>query len=168
MKPLIDNRLRSVLLSVGACLALLAAYYMAIDHEPIPPQTEIVYQACLGVPCRPFRLKLDGDGAVTLGGGEAVYSYRVSTFAVRRVLRVFRRQAFLDRDVMAYGAAGGPACVLGLSENHRKTALTHVCGTRAPEIVKPLEALEQATRFRDIIAQNPAVMRDLQVRRRMP
>ncbi len=52
-----------------------------------------------------------------------------------------------------------------LHSDHRLIALTHACGTTAPEIAKPVEALETATRFRDIAAGNAAVMRDLQVER---
>lgn len=159
-KPLIDNRLRNVLLSMLACIALMVAYYMAIGQDKIPPDTRILYQGCLGAPCHAFRLTLDGMGAVSLSDSAGARTYKVSAFAVRRVLRTFKRQGFLDRDITAYSAGNGPACLLSLQAAHRKTALTHLCETPAPEITKPVAALEEATRFREILAGDRRVAHD--------
>ncbi len=160
-KPLIDTRFRSVLFSIGVCLALIMAYYMAVGQAHIPPDTEIVYQGCAGTPCHAFRLQVDHDGAVSLMTDSGSYRYRISAFALRRTLRVFNRQRFLDRDVMSYSANGGAACELSLRLDHRLTALTHACSTQAPEIARPVEALEQATRFREVAAGDAEVRRDL-------
>ena len=164
-KPLIDNRLRSVLFSMGVCIALMAAYYISVGQDNIPPDTEITYQGCVATPCHAIRLKVVADGSVSLSNGTGAYRYHISTFALRRVLRVFKRQRFLDRDVAAYNAAGSEACVLGLHLDHRLTALTHACATQAPEIAKPLAALETATRFREIAAGDPTIIHDLSVER---
>ncbi len=162
-KPLIDNRFRSVLISIGACMALIVAYYMAVGQEKIPSDTQIVYQGCIGAPCRAFRLEIAHDGAVRLLDDTGASSYKISTFALRRVLRVFNRQHFLDRNVMAYDAGSGAACELSLQMDHRLTALTHACDTQAPEIAQPVEALEQVTRFREVAAGDAVVRHDLGV-----
>ncbi|MEI9905243.1 MAG: hypothetical protein WDN06_15780 [Asticcacaulis sp.] len=162
-KPLIDNRLRNVLLSMGACIALMMAYYMAIGQDKIPPDTQIVYQGCDGQPCRAFRLSVDAGGAVMLKSDSGIRHYHVPVFAVQRVMRVFKRRDFLDRDIMAYNTGVGPACLLSLETGHRKTALALPCSTLVPEIAKPILALEDATRFREVLAGNPAIMRNLKI-----
>ncbi len=162
-KPLIDNRLRNVLLSMGACIALMVAYYMAVGQDKIPPDTQIVYQGCDGNPCRAFRLSVDAGGAVTLKSDTGTRHYHVPVFAVQRVARVFKRQDFLDRDIMAYSAGGGPACLLSFETGHRKAALTHACSTPLPEIAKPVSALEDATRFHEVLAGDLVALRDLKV-----
>lgn len=164
-KPLIDNRLRSVLMGVGACMALLVAYHMAIGRDPIPPDTRIVFQGCAATPCRAVRLEIGHDGATTLMSDSGVYRYKISDFALRHFLRVFHRQAFLDRDVAAYDAGGRQACMLDLEMAHRKTAPVYACEAPPTEIAGPLTAVEQATRFREIAAGDAITMRDLRVER---
>ncbi len=162
-KPLVDNRLRSVLLGVGACMGLMAAYYMAVGRDPIPPDTRIVFQGCIATPCRAVHLEIGHDGATTLMGDSGVYRYKISDFALRHVLRVFHRQAFLDRDVAAYDAGGRQACMLDLEMAHRKAAPIYACDAPPPEIAGPMIALEQAARFREVAAGDAAALRDLKV-----
>ena len=158
------KRLRNTLISVLICAGLMAAYYVSLGQAPIPPDTRIVYEALdCGGPCSVFRLEVDAAGAVSLRDASHIRRYRISPFAMRRILRAFDRTQFLSRDVNAYLPPRPPVCDLSLRENHRLLALRHGCGAEALELAGPVAALEQATQFRRILAGDAAVARDYHV-----
>ncbi|HWU49175.1 MAG TPA: hypothetical protein VN042_04820 [Asticcacaulis sp.] len=154
------KRLRNTLVSVLICAGLMAAYYVSLGQAPIPPDTRIIYEALdCGGPCPAFRLEISADGAVSLRDASHIWRYRMSQFALRRILRAFDQTQFLSRDVNADLPRHPPVCDLSLRENHRFLALRHGCGAQAPEMAAPVAALEQVTQFRKILAGDAGVMR---------
>lgn len=153
--------MRNVLLSAGVCIALFAAYYMAIGTEKIPADTRIHFDArgCADA-CALFAVDLSGDGRVTVTDRQGQkLDYTISQLAVRRVLRVFRQQAFLERNVSAYTpGTSALVCRLSLSENHQMTAIRHACGETSVEIAKPLAALNLATHYEAVVKHDPAIL----------
>ena len=136
IKP-IHPRLRNVLLSSGLCVALIAAYYMAIGNETVPPDTHIVFSE-IG-----HRIDVTGDGRATIattGAGDVVR--QLTKTQMRHVLRAFRHENFLELDVARFGPrAGDAACSLGLTLDHRKTVILYGCAHPPAEIVAPLKGL---------------------------
>ncbi|MDI7774506.1 DUF6438 domain-containing protein [Asticcacaulis sp. EMRT-3] len=158
------KRLRNTLVSLLICAGLMAAWYVSLSGQVIAPDTRIVYEAqdCGGA-CPVFRLEITADGSVSLSDATQVYTYRISAFALRRILRAFDRTQFLTRDINAYLPSRPPVCDLALSEDHRKISLRHACGADAPELADPVRELEAATRFRAVLAGHPSVLRELHV-----
>jgi hypothetical protein len=156
------KRLRNTLVSVLICAGLMAAYYVSLGQAPIPPDTRIVYEALdCGGPCPAFRLEIDDDGAVSLRDASHVWRYRISQFALRRILRAFDQAQFLNRDINADLPRHPPVCTLSLRQNHQMLAIRHGCGSQAPELSGPRAALEQATRFRNLLAGDRTAARDV-------
>ncbi|HTN39892.1 MAG TPA: hypothetical protein VLZ84_01995, partial [Asticcacaulis sp.] len=150
--------LRNTLFSLLFCFGLIVAYYATTGNQPLPPDTYITYES-VGV----FRLDIDTNGHVRLADQQGIYSYKISKFAVRRILRTFRQVDFLGRDILAYGDVH-TNCILTLTENHQKAAIRHDCETRAMELLKPAQTLNQVTRFRSILKGDKAAMRDYNVK----
>lgn len=156
------KRLRNTLVSVLICAGLIAAYYVSLGQTPIPPDTRIVYEGLdCGGACPVFRLEISADGAVSLRDASHIWRYRISQFALRRILRAFDQAQFMNRDVNADLPRHPPVCDLSLREDHRLLALRHGCGAQAPELAAPVAALEQATQFRKLMAGDRATARDL-------
>jgi len=153
IRPL-PKRLRATLLSVLLCVGLTVAWYISTLNEPVPPDAHITYEMTGG-----FRVDLSADGHVRVSDPERIYTYSVSKFAVRRVLRSFHQAHFMERDVLAYAGA----CQLTLSENHQKIALRHACDSQAPELRQPIAALETVTRFHAVLKADPIILRDYAV-----
>ncbi len=157
MRPL-PKRLRNTLFSLLFCFGLIVAWTATTGNQPIPTDTHITYEAT-----NLFRLDIDAEGHVRLQDRRGLYSYKISKFAVRRILRIFHEVNFLGRDVMAYDGAHAN-CYLALTENHQKTALRHDCETQAMELQKPVRALNQVTRYRSILKNDKTVIMDYDVK----
>jgi len=158
------KRLRNTFISVLICAGLMAAYYISLGSTPIPADTEIGYDIGVHVMSQAdVRLRVAADGSVSLQDARHVWRYRISQFALRRILHAFDRTNFLDQDVGAYSPLHTPACDLSLAKNHRKLALRYDCNTQKAELATPLAAIEQATRFKDILAGDRRVIQDYRV-----
>lgn len=157
IKPL-PKRLRNTLFSLLFCFGLIVAYYATTGNQPIPSDTHITYESASA-----FRLDIDADGQVRLANRRGTYSYKVSKFAVRRILRSFHQMNFFERDIMAYGDAGS-SCVLTLTEGHQKAAIRHNCETQAMELRKPIQTLYQVTRYQNVLKDDKAIIRDYDVK----
>ncbi|ESQ82976.1 hypothetical protein AEAC466_15840 [Asticcacaulis sp. AC466] len=154
LMPPMSKRLRNSLMSIMVCAGLMIAYhYYTAQSQGLPDDTHITYEMR-----GRFRLDVDSSGHVRLLA-DKVYSYKISTFAVRRILRVFHRARFFERNVTAYGAVSAD-CTLTLVENHQKSSIRHACDTQSPELTKPIEALDQMTRFRRVLKGDKSVLRD--------
>ncbi|MDV6329371.1 hypothetical protein [Asticcacaulis sp. 201] len=154
LMPPMSKRLRNSLMSILVCAGLMVAYYYyTTQSQGLADDTHITYEMR-----GHFRLDVDGAGNVRLQA-DKVYTYKISTFAVRRILRVFHRARFFERNVTAYGAVNA-SCALTLVENHQKTSIRHECETQSPELTKPIEALDQMTRFRRVLQGDKSVMRN--------
>ena len=136
LKP-VHPRLRNVLFSSGLCVALIAAYYMAIGNETVPPDMHVAF-----IEIR-HRIDLTADGKATIATTAAPDVVRqLSKTQVRHVLRAFRHENFLELDVAKFGPRpGDDACSLGLTLDHRKTVIRYGCAHPPAEIVAPLKAL---------------------------
>ena len=136
LKPM-SPRLRNVLLSSGLCVALIAAYYMAIGNETVPPDTHIVFSE-VG-----HRIDVVADGTATIstpGAGDVVR--RLSKPQMRHVLRAFRHENFLELDVAKFAPRpGDEVCSLGLTLDHRKAVILYGCAHPPVEAVAPLKSL---------------------------
>jgi hypothetical protein len=153
IKPL-PKRLRNTLFSLLFCFGLIVAYYATTGNQPLPPDTHITYEST-GV----FRLDIDANGHVRLTDQRGLYTYKISKFAVRRTLRTFHQVDFFGRDILAYG--GTPAtCQLTLIKDHQKAAIRYDCKTQAMELRKPVETLNQVTRYQNILKNDKTVIRD--------
>ena len=153
VKPL-PKRLRNMVLSLLFCCGLIVAYYATTGNQQIPPDTHISYEA-RGA----FRLDIDADGQVRLSDQQGIYSYKISKSAVRRVLRTFHQVNFFGLNIVAYGDARA-TCQLMLTADHQKAVIRHDCKTQAMELRKPIQALDQATRYQDVLKGDKAVIRD--------
>lgn len=152
-KPL-PKQLRNTLLSVLFCGGLFVAYYQLADMTPIPPDTHITFEQK-----DRFRLDIDAGGQITLLDRSGVYRYRISSFAVRRILLAFHRVDWFARPV---GNAASP-CLLSLTEDHRKLAIRHDCETQSSMISSPIQSLEAATRFHKVLSGDKATLQDYSV-----
>ena len=138
MKPL-HPRLRNVLLSSGLCVALIAAYYMAIGNETVPPDTHVVFSE-VG-----HRIDVAADGTATISTpGAADVVRKLTKPQLRHVLRAFRHENFLELDVAKFAPRPGDAvCSLGLTLDHRKAVIRYGCPHPPAEVVTPLKGLAQ-------------------------
>ena len=136
LKPL-GVRLRNVLLSSGLCVALIAAYYMAIGNETVPADTRILFTET------GHRIDVTADGKAVISTTGAADVARILTKPqMRHVLRAFRHENFLELDVARFGPRPGEeACSLGLTLDHRKTVIRYGCAHPPAEIVAPLKGL---------------------------
>lgn len=136
IKPL-GVRLRNVLLSSGLCVALIAAYYMAVGNETVPPDTHIVFTET------GHRVDVAADGKATLAtSGAADMVRQLSKPQMRRVLRAFRHEDFLELDVAKFAPRpGDKVCTLGLTLDHRKTVIRYGCPHPPAEALAPLKSL---------------------------
>ncbi|MCR6661069.1 MAG: hypothetical protein NVV72_17730 [Asticcacaulis sp.] len=155
-KP-IPKRLRNTLLSVLFCGGLFVAYYQLADQTPIPPDTHITYEQQ-----DRFRLDIEADGHISLSDKAGTYHYKISQFALRRILRAFHRVEWFDRNILTYGDARSQ-CVLSLTEGYRKAAIRYNCETQASEILMPVQSLELTTRFRKVLQRDEPTLRDYKV-----
>ncbi len=150
----LDNRLRNTLISVGLCLGLIAAYYMMVAQEPLPPDTHVTYEVRANSQTA-LRVDLLGSGVTTVSGPGHRADYAISSYAVRRVLAAFRKQQFLDLDVAASPALPATQfCQLSLTANHRKTAMRYDCAAPPPRVKISLQAFERATNFCQVARRN--------------
>ncbi len=139
IKPL-HPRLRNVLLSAGLCVALIAAYYMAIGNETVPEDTRVVFSQSGPVQHR-IEVAADGTARVTQPGTADVVR-RLTKPQMRHVLRAFRHENFLELDVLRFApVAGDDACTLGLTLDHRKTMIRYGCEHPPAEALAPLKSL---------------------------
>ncbi|MBW8881131.1 MAG: hypothetical protein JF615_06815 [Asticcacaulis sp.] len=151
MKPA-SKRHRNMLASVAVCGGLLAAYYLAVGQARIPPDTHIVleHRDCAG-DCPAWQVDILADGTTWYQGRgqpglNGIYSYKLSKFALRRVLRVFARAHYFDQAANGYAVtAGGPICTLTLTSQRQKMSIRHACSERAAAIAKPGAAVVGAT-----------------------
>ena len=136
IKPM-GARLRNVLLSSGLCVALIAAYYMAIGNETVPADTHILFTET------GHRIDVTADGKATISTSGAADIVRIlSKPQMRHVLRAFRHENFLELDVAKFGPRPGEdACSLGLTLDHRKTVIRYGCAHPPAVIVAPLKGL---------------------------
>ncbi len=143
LKPL-GARLRNVLFSSGLCVALIAAYYMAIGNETVPPDTRVVFTqgGCAGA-CVAHRIDLAADGTATVSRpGAADEVRRLTRPQIRHVLRAFRHENFLELDVAKFAPRpGDDVCGLGLTLDHRKTMIRYGCQHPPAEALAPLKGL---------------------------
>ncbi|MFT4077657.1 MAG: hypothetical protein QM647_19180 [Asticcacaulis sp.] len=153
----LPKRLRNTLLSVLFCGGLFVAYYQLTDQTPIPPDTHITYARQ-----DHFRLDIDAKGQISLTDKSGIYHYKISAFALRRILRAFHRSQWFDRDILAYGNARSQ-CLLGLTEDHHKAVIQHDCETQVSEITVPLQSLDVSTRFRKVLSGDKTALRDYSV-----
>lgn len=131
------TRLRNVLFSSGLCVALIAAYYMAIGNETVPPDTHVVFTEA------GHRIDVAADGTATIATtGASDVVRHLNKPQMRRVLRAFRHENFLELDVARFGPRPGEAaCSLGLTLDHRKAAIRYGCGHPPSEVDAPLKGL---------------------------
>lgn len=163
-----DKRLLNMLASVAVCAGLLIAYYFATGQETIPPDTHLSFEhgSCQS-PCLTYRVDLMADGTVfyqdrRISGAAQSVRYHIPKASVRRVLRAFKRARFFDTDVDSYGAGPkGPKCYLTLTAGHMKTSVLDQCDVDRPEFASPMQALDQATRYRAFIDQDKAAIATL-------
>jgi len=136
IKPM-GARLRNVLLSSGLCVALIAAYYMAVGNETVPADTHIQFTEA------GHRIDVTADGkAIISTSGAADVVRTLSKPQMRHVLRAFRHENFLELDVTRFGPRPGEeTCSLGLTLDHRKTVIRYGCAHPPAEIVAPLKGL---------------------------
>jgi hypothetical protein len=136
IKPL-GARLRNVLFSSGLCVALIAAYYMAIGNETVPADTHVLFTET------DHRVDVTADGKVVISTtGAADVVRQLTKPQMRHVLRAFRHENFLALDVAKFGPRPGEAaCSLGLTLDHRKTVILYGCAHPPAEIVAPLKGL---------------------------
>ncbi len=138
MKPL-HPRLRNVLLSSGLCVALIAAYYMAVGNETVPPDTHILFSEA------GHRIDITADGTATIstpGAGDVMR--KLTKPQMRHVLRAFRHENFLELDVAKFAPKpGDAACSLGLTLDHRKAVILYGCQHPPAEALAPLKGLAQ-------------------------
>lgn len=153
VKPL-PKRLRNTLMSTLFCAGLIIAYHATTQNQPLPPDTQISYEAPGKV-----RLDIDAEGHVILSDMTRIYRYKISKFAVKRILRSFQQARFFDRRIMDYSGA----CQLTLNADHQKMAIRHDCVTTAPELRKPLEALDITTRYHRVLSGDKTTLRDYAV-----
>lgn len=153
VKPL-PKRLRNTLMSALFCAGLIIAYHATTQNQPLPPDAHITYEAPGSV-----RLDVDAEGHVVLSDMTRIYRYKISKFAVKRILRAFQQAHFFDRRITDYSGA----CQLTLNADQQKMAIRHDCMTTAPELSKPVEALDIITRFRRILAGDQNTLRDYAV-----
>ena len=136
IKPL-GARLRNVLLSSALCVGLIAAYYMAVGNETVPPDTQIVFTET----GHRIDVAADGRAAISTSGAADVVR-RLTKPQMRHVLRAFRHENFLELDVARFAPRpGDDACTLGLTLDHRKTVIRYGCQHPPEQAVTPLKAL---------------------------
>ena len=152
IKPL-PKRLRNTLMSTLFCAGLIIAYHATTQNQPLPADARITYEA------PDVRLDVDAEGHVVLSDMTRIYRYKISKFAVKRILRAFQQAHFFDRRITDYSGA----CQLTLTADHQKMAIRHDCMTTAPELTKPLEALDITARFRRVLAGDKNTLRDYAV-----
>lgn len=130
-------RLRNVMLSSGLCVALIAAYYMAIGNETVPPDTHVAFTET------GHRVDVTADGTATVSTtGAADVVRHLTKPQMRHVLRAFRHGNFLALDVAKFGSRPGEdTCSLGLTLDHRKTVIRYACQHPPQEILAPLKGL---------------------------
>ncbi len=138
LKPM-NPRLRNVLFSSGLCVALIAAYYMAIGNETVPPDAHVVFTE-VG-----HRIDITADGKARISTtGAADVTRQLSKPQMRHVLRAFRHENFLELDVAKFAPRpGDETCSLGLTLDHRKTMIRYGCQHPPAEIIAPLKGLAQ-------------------------
>ena len=129
----------------------------ANSQTPIPPDTHITYEQQ-----DRFRLDIDASGQVSLLGKNGTYYYKISQFALRRILRAFHRVEWFDRNILTYGDARSQ-CVLSLTEGYRKAAIRYNCETQVSEILMPVQSLELTARFRKVLQGDEPTLRDYKV-----
>jgi hypothetical protein len=154
IKPL-PKRLRNTLMSTLFCAGLIIAYHATTQNQPLPTDAHITYEAPGKV-----RLDIDAGGQVVIRDKTRIYHYKISKFAVKRILRAFQQARFFDRRITDYSGD----CQLSLNADHQKMAIRHDCATTAPELIKPVEALDITTRFRRVLADDKNTLRDYGVR----
>ncbi|ESQ94243.1 hypothetical protein ABENE_01665 [Asticcacaulis benevestitus DSM 16100 = ATCC BAA-896] len=154
IKPL-PKRLRNTLMSTLFCAGLIMAYHATTQNQPLPADAHISYEAPGSV-----RLDVDAEGHVVLSDMTRVYRYKISKFAVKRILRAFQQARFFERRITDYRGD----CQLTLNADHQKVAIRHDCATTAPELSKPVEALDITTRFRRVLAGDKNTLRDYAVK----
>lgn len=144
----LNNRSRNTLLSVGVCVALIAAYYILVGKEPVPPDTHVSYEVRTDGRTT-LRVDMLGSGLTQVAGPKGtVAEYATPDFAVKRVLAAFRRQKFLDLDVASLPPVSATkVCQLRLVENHRRVAVRHACDAPPSQVKLPLQAFEKAAHF---------------------
>lgn len=153
IKPL-PKRLRNTLMSTLFCAGLIIAYHATTQNQPLPVDAHIAYEAPGDV-----RLDVDAEGHVVVSDMTRIYRYKISKFAVKRTLRAFQQARFFDRRITDYSGD----CQLTLNADHQKMAIRHDCATTAPELTKPLEALDITTRFHRVLAGDKNTLRDYDV-----
>lgn len=150
----LNNRSRNTLLSIGVCIALLAAYYMMIGQEPVPLDTHVSYEVRANGQTT-LRVDMLASGITTVTGPISRSDYATSSYAVRRVLMAFHKQKFLDMDVAASSAVPATRfCQLSLTANRRKTSIRYDCAAPSPAVKASLQAFERATNFCDVARRN--------------
>ena len=138
LKPM-NPRLRNVLFSSGLCVALIAAYYMAIGNETVPPDAHVAFTEA------GHRIDVTADGKATIATtGAADVVRHLTRPQMRHVLRAFRHENFLELDVARFAPRPGDAvCSLGLTLDHRKAVVRYGCAHPPAEAVAPLKSLAQ-------------------------
>lgn len=166
-----NNRLINTLVSVGLCVGLIFAYNLITAKETLPSNTFIRYEArgC-EAPCPIYRVDAFADGTVIWQGvsGVAVvgtYRYHVSNFALRRMLRVFKRTDVFNLNAAGYGPRNMTAgiCTLTLQSGPQKISIPQACGASVPQTRKPIDALDQAVHFKALASGNKAVIASLKL-----
>lgn len=153
--PNLNNRSRNMLLSVGVCIALFAAYYIMVGKEQVPPDAHVTYEMRRDGQTT-LRVDMLASGVTrVIVAGKPPTGYAVPDFAVRRVLGAFRRQKFLDIDVAGLPpASSARICQFGLSENHRRALLRYDCAAPPQQVKIPLQTFEKATHFCTSVQRN--------------
>ena len=136
MKPL-GARLRNVLFSSALCVALIAAYYIAVGNETVPADTQVVFTEA------GHRIDVAADGTATIATtGAADVVRHLTKPQMRHVLRAFRHENFLELDVAKFAPRPGEAaCSLGLTLDHRKAVIRYGCPHPPAEVEAPLKGL---------------------------
>ncbi len=151
-----SKRHLNMLASIAVCAGLMIAYYLSVGQGRISPDTHITFEHhdC-ATGCSSWQVDILADGttwyqARSVAGLNGIFRYKLSKFALRRVLRVFSRARFFDLSPTGYPAGSGPVCTLTLTSDHQKMALRHPCGITSPEIAGPVTAVMLATHASDL------------------
>ncbi len=166
-----NNRLINTLVSVGLCVGLIFAYNLITANEALPSNTFIRYETkgC-GASCPIYRIDVFADGTVIWRGVSGVaitgtYRYRISNFALRRMLRVFKRADVFNLKAAGYGPHNSKSgiCTLTLQSGSQKISVPQACDATIAQTLKPISALDRAVHFQALISGDPAVVARLKL-----
>lgn len=152
-----SKRHMNMIASVALCAGLMIAFYLSVGQGHIDTDTHITlerHDCAFGCPA--YQVDVLANGATvyqgrSVTGLNGIYRYKLSKFAVRRMLRVFDRARFFDLKVNGYAVdPAKPVCTLTLTSGRQKMSVRHSCNETALEIAKPISAVELATRVADI------------------